>query len=165
MDQERSESQRVEQARERVAQDVRSIAEGASVSNRIDAAKETVSSRVGAAREKLSQAQEALSHSVPENVRSLKPGENPIGMLLAGLALGFLIGLVLPVTQFERERLRPLTDDAKDRLRETGGDLVRRGTDVIKETIEAGRDAATEKIKEQARDLGMLQEEREEREF
>lgn len=170
MDQERDQVRQVEEARERVAQDVRSVAENANVVDRakenvqgkVDDAKSMVSERVRGAREKLESARDTMQSSVQnmassvrENIKSPNPMENPIGMLLAGLAVGFLIGLALPVTRFESERIRPLTDDMKDRMRQAGSEVVRRGGEVIKETIEAGREAATTSIREQARDMGV----------
>lgn len=166
MDQERDQIRQVENARERVAQDVRSVAENANVVDRakenvqgkVEEAKSTVSERVRGAREKLETARDSMRSSM-ENMRSnmgnTNPLENPIGMLLGGLAIGFLIGLALPVTRFEAERIRPITDDMKDRMRQAGSEVVRRGGEVIKETIEAGRDAANTSIREQARDMGI----------
>jgi ElaB/YqjD/DUF883 family membrane-anchored ribosome-binding protein len=170
MDQERDQVREVEEARQRVAQDVRSVAENANVVDRakenvqgkVDDAKSMMSERVRGAREKLESARETMQSSVQnmasnmrENMKNPNPMENPIGMLFAGLAVGFLIGLALPVTRFESERIRPLTDDMKDRMRQAGSEVVRRGGEVIKETIDAGREAATTSLREQARDIGM----------
>jgi len=75
--------------------------------------------------------------------------ENPALMLLGGLAAGFLVGLMLPVTRYESERLRPLAEDVKGRVREASGEVMRRGSEVLKETIDATRDAAVQAIKDQ----------------
>jgi len=75
--------------------------------------------------------------------------ENPAVMLLGGMALGFLAGLLLPVSRYESERLRPLAEDVKDRVREAGGEVMWRGTEVLKETIDATRDAAVESLRQQ----------------
>lgn len=61
--------------------------------------------------------------------------ENPVAMLLGGMAAGFLVGLLLPVSQYESERLRPIADDVKERVRDAGGEVMRRGSEVLKETI------------------------------
>ncbi len=173
MDQERNQVRQVEEARERVAQDVRSVAENANVvqrtketvQSRVDDAKSTVTDKVRGARDRLQSAKDTVQSSVSgvagnaaSNITNMNPTENPIGMLLGGLAIGFLIGLVLPVTRFESERIGPITDDMKDRMRQTGAEVMRRGTEVIKETIDAGREAATNSLREQARDMGMNQE-------
>lgn len=158
MDQERNEVREVDDARRRVAEDVRSVAENANVveraketaQNKMDDVKSSVGERVRQARDKLQDAREQMSN--------MTPTENPIGMLIAGLAVGFLIGLALPVTRFESERIGPIAQDMKEKARQTGSEVVRRGGEVIKETIEASRDAATTSIREQARDMGMGQE-------
>lgn len=162
MDQERNEVREVELARARVADDVRNVAENANVverakenvHGRIDDAKSAVTDKVSDVRDRLSDARESLSSnlgSMRENITSVNPLENPVAMLIGGLAIGFLIGMVLPVTQFESERIGPMTDDVKDRVRQAKSEVVRRGTEVIKDTIEASREAATSSLKEQAR--------------
>lgn len=166
MDQERDQIREVEDARQRVASDVRSVAENANVvdrtketvKNKMDDTKGKVSERVRDTRERLQSARDSVQSSMRDmasNAGNMNPMENPIGMLLAGLAVGFLIGLALPVTRFESERFGPITDDVKDRMRQAGSEVMRRGTEVIKETIDAGREAATSSIQSQAREMGM----------
>lgn len=161
MDQERNEVRQVEDARERVAQDVRSVAHNANVVDRaketaqskIDDAKDAVTERVRGAKEKLQSARDSMrdmASNMPVN-----PADNPLGMLFAGLAIGFLIGMLLPVSQFESERLGPMTDTMKDRMRQAGSEVARRGGEVIKETISATKEAATNSIREQTREMGM----------
>jgi hypothetical protein len=53
--------------------------------------------------------------------------DNPLAMLLAGLGAGLLVGFLLPVSRKESERIPPIAEDLK-----------RRGTEVIKETLEGG---------------------------
>jgi ElaB/YqjD/DUF883 family membrane-anchored ribosome-binding protein len=166
MDQERDQIREVEDARQRVASDVRSVAENANVVDRaketvqskVDDTKSKVSDRISDARDRLQSARDSMRESMSNmasNAGNMNPMENPLGMLLAGLAVGFLIGLALPVTRFESERIGPITDDMKDRMRQAGSEVMRRGTEVIKETIEGGREAATSSIQNQAREMGM----------
>ncbi len=161
MDQERNQVPEVEDARRRVAEDVRSVAANANVveraketaQNKVDDVKSAVGDRVQQTREKLADARDQMQDRV-RNI-NLNPTENPIGMLMAGVAVGFLIGLALPVTRFESERIGPLAQDMKDKARQAGTEVVRRGGEVIKETISASRDAATNSIREQTREMGM----------
>lgn len=156
MDQERNQVREVEDARRRVAEDVRSVAENTNVVERakenarekIDDVKSGMGERVQQVRDKLQDAREQIGSI---NV----PVDNPIGMLLAGLAVGFLIGLALPVTRFESERIGPIAHDMKEKARQTGSEVVRRGGEVIKETIESAKDTAQSSIREQARDMGI----------
>jgi hypothetical protein len=155
MDQERNEVREVDEARRRVADDVRSVAENANVveraketaQNKMDDMRSSMSDRVQQARDKLMDARDQMSR--------ISPADNPMGMLIAGVAVGFLIGLALPVTRFESERIGPLAQDMKDKAREAGNEVMRRGTEVIKETISASKEAATNSLREQTRDMGM----------
>lgn len=79
--------------------------------------------------------------------------ENPIAMLLAGMAVGFLVGMMLPVSRFESDRIGPMTDQVKDKMREAGGEIVRRGGEVIKDTIEATKEAAAASIRTQTAEM------------
>ena len=174
MDQERNEVREIEQARARVADDVRNVAENANVvertkenvQGRIDDVRSTVGDKVNDVRDKLSSARDTLTGSLgsaadnmQRNMSNMNPLENPVAMLIGGLAIGFLIGMVLPVSRFESERIGPITDDVKDRMRQAGNEAMRRGTEVIKETIEAGKQAATSSLREQARDFNVGDEE------
>jgi ElaB/YqjD/DUF883 family membrane-anchored ribosome-binding protein len=166
MDQERSESREIADARERVAQDVRSVAENANVVQRakdtaqgkVDDAKNMVAGKMQDARDRLESARDSMRDSMrdmKDNMGRMSPVENPMGMMLAGLAIGFLIGMLLPVSRFESERIGPLTDDMKERMRRTGTEVMRRGTEVIKDTIDGGREAAASSIREQTREMGL----------
>lgn len=141
MDQERYEFREVEDARERVADDVRSVAYNANV---VERGKE-------AAQSKMDDVKHAIGNA-GMRVRNVTI-ENPMGMLLAGMAVGFLIGMMLPPTRFESERIGPMADEMKDRMREAGGEVMRRGTEVIKDTIEATKEAATASIRSQTADM------------
>jgi len=138
MGQERYESREVEQARERVAEDVRNVAYNANVAERTE---EIAQNKVGDARQ-----------AVIKGVRNVTV-ENPMGMLLAGMAVGFLVGMMLPVTRFESERIGPMAEGLKDRAREAGSEVMRRGGEVIKDTIEGSKEAATASIRMQTADM------------
>lgn len=163
MDPERDQiRQQVDEARMRVSDDVQDVAQNLNV---VEKAKQAVRDKIegvkDAAGDMASTASDAVGGAVSsarENAGRLGSnmsnfGDNPLAMLLGGLALGFLAGLVLPVSRFEADRVRPLADDLKDRARQAGQEAVRRGNEVIKDTIEAGRDAAVQAIKEQTADV------------
>lgn len=143
MDQERYASSEIMDARERVTEDVRDVAYNANV---VDRAKEAAQSKMDNAREALDEARHAVGEA---GMRVRHTVENPMTMLLAGMAMGFLIGMLLPVSRFESERIRPLTEDMKDRARAAGGEMIRRGTEVIKESIKSSGDGATSMRPEQ----------------
>lgn len=104
MDQERNQVSEIDDARRRVAQDVRSVAENANV---VERAKETAQSKIdhvkGTLGHRVRQAREKLEDARGQMQR-ISPGANPLGMLVAGAAAGFLVGLALPVRRFDSER-------------------------------------------------------------
>ena len=45
--------------------------------------------------------------------------ENPLGLALGAVAVGFLAGMLFPSTSVEDEKLGPMADQVKDQLEET----------------------------------------------
>ena len=76
--------------------------------------------------------------------------ENPIGLAVAGAATGFLVGLALPSTRMEDDRIGEVADDLKERVRETGQQALESGKEIARETAST----AVETAKEASRDKG-----------
>ena len=70
--------------------------------------------------------------------------ENPVGLAIGGAAVGFLVGLALPSTPVEDEKLGPMADDVKDKAQETGREALERGKKVAQEAAEAAKETAQE---------------------
>ncbi|MCW2924121.1 MAG: protein of unknown function ElaB [Thermoleophilia bacterium] len=79
--------------------------------------------------------------------------ENPLGMALGGLALGFVAGLVLPSTEFENERLGPISDQLKESVKDTGQELMDHGKEMAQVAAGAATDAVKESAPEAAQDM------------
>ena len=143
MDQERSEYAEIDASRARIADDLRAVGDSMNV---VDRAKDAVSDRVDNVREMAGSSVRGAQRAIGRMI----PSDNPMGMLMGGLAIGFLLGMIVPVTEIETERLKPIADDVKDRVMDAGAEAVRRGQEVIKESIDAARDAAVSTMREQA---------------
>ena len=76
--------------------------------------------------------------------------DNPLGLAIGGVAVGFLAGLLVPSTSAEDRRIGSVADDLKDRVRETSQEALERGKHVAQE---AGR-AAAETVQEEGRSEG-----------
>jgi hypothetical protein len=63
--------------------------------------------------------------------------ENPLGLALGALAVGFLAGLLTPVTDYERATVGPIRDDLLDRAQSVGSDVIEHGKQVIQETVQS----------------------------
>jgi Protein of unknown function (DUF3618) len=59
--------------------------------------------------------------------------ENPLGLAVGAAAIGFLAGLAVPATRVEDERLGPMADQVKDKVKETGQETLERGKQVAQE--------------------------------
>jgi len=70
--------------------------------------------------------------------------ENPLGVGFVGVAAGFVIGLMLPSTKAESERMGPLSDEVKQRAVETGQQALEHGKQLASEVKEQATDAAQE---------------------
>jgi gas vesicle protein len=75
--------------------------------------------------------------------------ENPLGLAIGAVAVGFLAGLVVPSTRVEDERLGPVADEVKDKVKETGQEALERGKEVAREAAGSTAEAA----REQGQDL------------
>ena len=62
--------------------------------------------------------------------------ENPLGLALGALAVGFLAGLAAPVTDIERETVGPIRDDLVERAKTIGGDVIEHGKQALQETAQ-----------------------------
>jgi Protein of unknown function (DUF3618) len=77
--------------------------------------------------------------------------ENPIGLALGGLAAGFLVGMMLPSSRIEDERVGPIADQVKETAAETAEEVVDRGREVATQVAEQAVEGAKE-VGQQAMD-------------
>jgi ElaB/YqjD/DUF883 family membrane-anchored ribosome-binding protein len=75
--------------------------------------------------------------------------ENPFGLAIGAAALGFLAGLATPSTRVENERLGPVADQVKGKVRDTGQEALERGKQVAQEATQT----AVQTAKEHGQDL------------
>jgi gas vesicle protein len=79
--------------------------------------------------------------------------ENPLGLAIGAAAIGFLAGLAVPSTRVEDERLGPVADQVKDRVKETGQEALDRGKQVAQEVASSAADTAKQTTQEQGQEL------------
>jgi hypothetical protein len=159
----------IEQTRAEMAQTVQAIGYKADVPSR---AKEKVSEKVDNVKSKVSdtasRAKEAATGAASRaggavgdatpNGGEVKQSasravglaqENPLGLAIGAAALGFLAGLAMPSTRVEDERLGPVADQVKDKVKETGQEALERGKQVAQEATQS----AVQTAKEHGQDL------------
>jgi gas vesicle protein len=79
--------------------------------------------------------------------------ENPIGLALGGVAVGFIAGMLLPSTRMEDERVGPIAEEVKEKAIETGQEAVERGKDVAGQVAEQAAETAQDAGQEQAEQM------------
>ena len=72
---------------------------------------------------------------VSDTVGTVKQGlgiaqENPLGLAVGAIAAGFLVGLAVPSSDLEHDKLGPVADRVKDQAKETGQEALDRGKEV-----------------------------------
>jgi Protein of unknown function (DUF3618) len=148
----------IDQTRERVGDEVDAISYktdvGARASDYVDDKKEAVKSKVSGAKD-------TLTGVVPDR-RALKRSatrmretatSNPLGLAVGGLAVGFLVGTLLPRTRVENEQMGEMSDRLVDAAKETTSEAVGRGKQVAQEAVGAAVDTAKESGREQGEEL------------
>lgn len=70
--------------------------------------------------------------------------ENPVGLAVGAIALGFLGGLLIPTTRMEEKRIGPVADQLKEQAAEAGHEAVERAQHVASEVASVAKDAASE---------------------
>jgi ElaB/YqjD/DUF883 family membrane-anchored ribosome-binding protein len=79
--------------------------------------------------------------------------ENPLGLAIGAAAIGFLAGLAVPSTRVEDEKLGPVADQVKDKVKETGQEAMDRGRQVAQEVASTAADTARERTQEHGQEL------------
>ena len=74
--------------------------------------------------------------------------ENPLGLAIGGVAVGFIAGMLIPSSRVEDEKIGPMADQVKDQLKETGQEAVERGKDVAQQAAETAQEAGREQAEE-----------------
>jgi len=112
-------------------------------------AKEAVSDRVESVRSKVT-GSTPDSDQVKQGARQAAgmAQENPLGLAVGAVAVGFVAGMIVPSTKIEDERIGPIADQMKDKAREAGQEAVERGKDVAQQTAETAQEAGREQAEQ-----------------
>ena len=119
----------IEQTRQRLGETVDALQYKADVRARV---RDAVTERVETVRGTISSTMEGASGKLPrpEDVRTTAQrgagiaARNPLALVAAAFAAGFVAGLLLPVTAFERERVGPIGDDLVERAADVGAETL-----------------------------------------
>jgi hypothetical protein len=131
----------IDETRARMGETVEALGYKTDVTTR---AKEKVSGTVGGAKAKIGGAGSRVNEAPPgrdEVKQSARKAagvaqQNPIGLALGSVALGFLVGMLAPSTRVEDEKLGEVSDQVKEKGKETAQEAGGRGKQVAQEAAE-----------------------------
>jgi hypothetical protein len=120
-------------------------------------AKESVQNKIGGVRDRIT----GVKDSTPSTAdvkdgaqKAMSVAEaNPLGLGVAALAGGFLIGMLLPSTRVENEKLGPMSTQLKEQAKETASEAVEHGKQVAQEVASTAADTAKEQGQQHAEEL------------
>jgi gas vesicle protein len=73
---------------------------------------------------------------------------NPLGLALAGAAVGFVAGLFAPSTRVENEKLGPISDQVKETAADAGQEALQHGKEVAQAAAQSAVETAQEETKQ-----------------
>lgn len=79
--------------------------------------------------------------------------ENPLGLVIGGAAVGFVVGLIVPSTRVEDEKIGETADQVKDAVKESGQEAFDRGKQVAQEAIGAATGTVRDSAQEQGAEM------------
>ncbi len=135
--------------RERMGETIDALGYKADVKSR---AKDNVSGKVDSAKERLGLAGQKASDVSPDaeqvkgQVRKAAgvAQENPLGLAVGAAAAGFLVGMLVPSSRVEDEKLGPMADKVKEQAKETGQEALERGKQVAQSAAQSAADTVSE---------------------
>ena len=79
--------------------------------------------------------------------------ENPLGLAIGSVAAGFIVGMLLPSSRVEDQKLGPIADDVKEKAKETGQEALQRGQQVAQEAAQSAQQTVQERGREESQEL------------
>ncbi len=148
----------IEETRARMGDTVEAIGYKTDVKTR---AREKVSGKVQAVKSKVGGTGSRVNEATPGR-EDVKQGarqavgvaqENPMGLALGSVAVGFLAGMLVPSTQVEDEKLGEASDQVKEKVKETAQEAGERGKQVAQQAAESAKQTAQESGQQHADEL------------
>jgi hypothetical protein len=79
--------------------------------------------------------------------------QNPLGLGIAAMAAGFVVGTLLPSTNVEDEKVGEMSDQVGEKAREAGQEALDRGKEVAREAVGTAKETVDEKTSDAAQEM------------
>ena len=141
----------IEQTRERMGETVDALGYKADVPSRT---KEAVTGKVTSVKEAITGRASDLNEATPgtQDVKhAARKGagiaqENPLGLAVGSIAVGFLAGMLIPSTRVENEKIGPMADQLKGQAQEMGQEALERAQTVASEVAGTAQEVAQQVV-------------------
>ena len=148
----------IEQTRGEMGETVEALAYKADVKTR---AKENIAGKRDRLKEKVTGTDSRVSEVTPDAEEAKQRAkraagiaqENPLGLALGSVAVGFIAGMLVPSTRIEDEKIGPMADQVKERAKDTGQEALERGKEVAQDAAQSAKETAQQSGQEQAEEL------------
>ncbi len=144
--------QEIEQTRAQIGDTLEAVGHKAEVKERT---KEAVADKFDSAKGKVAESASRVEGKVKHRAARLSSmaQENPLGLALGGVAVGFLAGLAVPATRTEEKKLGPAGEEFREQARKTGHEALERGRNVAQEAAHSAAETAKEQGRQQGQEL------------
>jgi len=142
----------LEETRARVGNEVDALSYKTDVPARVgdyvDDKKQAVKDKVSGVKDAItgttSDALQATSDALPDGqqIGRLKDTaeRNPLGLVIGGVAIGFVAGLLIPSTRLEDKQMGEMSDKMIDAAKETASDALESGKQIAHEAADAAKE-------------------------
>jgi hypothetical protein len=140
----------IEQTRERMGETVEAIGYKTDVKSRV---KDNVTEKKDAV---VSRVTDAMPDGQQLKSGARKVGiskKNPLGLGIAAMAVGFLVGTLLPSTSVEDDKLGEMSDQVGEKAREAGQEALDRGKEVAREAVDSAKETGGDKTSDAAQEM------------
>jgi gas vesicle protein len=83
--------------------------------------------------------------------------QNPLGLAIGAVAIGFVAGMLIPSTRVEDEKLGEASDSVVEKVKETGSEALEHGKQVAQDAAQTAKESGQEhaqQVKETVQDSG-----------
>ena len=130
-----------------------------------ESAKESIVGATGTVREELVGAKDSVADTaggatpdreqITRQARQAKglAQENPVGLALGAVAVGFVAGLLIPSTRVEDDKLGEVSDQVVEKAKETGQEALEHGKQVAQETAQSSQETFKESAQQHGQEV------------
>ena len=161
--------ERIEQTRSEMGETIDAIGYKADVPARakdkvadsVERARDSVAGTVGSIKDVVSGGAASVKDATPDG-RQVSQGardavgvaqQNPLGLAVSAVAAGFLVGMLLPSSRVEDERIGATADEVKEHAAAVGQEALEHGKQIAKDVAQTAASTAEESATQHADEL------------